>query len=134
MTAVGVVLALAACASARVPAPTPTATKLDPAEEIGQVIDPVGTTWSGTDSAGDLTVFTLKADHGVKVTFGANSFDAPTDTWSVKAGVLSLDIYINATDGDLDYTGTYDPTAKTIAATATTTKSSKTVMVTLTQK
>jgi hypothetical protein len=132
--AVAVALGLAGCAAGPAASPTPTVTKLDPSNEIGQVIDPANTTWSGTDSAGDLSVFTLQPDHTVKVTYGTNTFDEPGDTWAVKAGVLSMEIYIDATNGELDYTGTYDPTAKTIAATGTTSITSKTVTVTLTQK
>ncbi len=101
---------------------------------IGEVISPVGTTWSGTDSAGDLSVFTLQADHTVKVTYGSNTFDEPGDGWAVNAGVLTMHIYIDATNGDLDYTGRYDPTSKTITATGVTTLTSKTVTVTLTEK
>lgn len=127
-------LALAGCAASPIPSPTPTQTKLDPSNEIGQVIDPSGTTWSGTDSAGDLSVFLLQPDHTVKVTYGTNNFDQPGDTWSVKAGVLSMEIYIDATNGVLDYTGRYDATAKTIATTGTTSITSKTVTVTLAQK
>jgi hypothetical protein len=131
---VGVSLILAGCAATPTSSPTPTATKLDPSNEIGQVIDPSNTTWSGTDSAGDLSVFVLQPDHTVKVTYGSNTFDEPGDTWAVKAGVLSMDIYIDATNGVLEYTGTYDPTAKTIAATGTTSITSKTVTVILTEK
>lgn len=125
-------LALSACAS---PAPTPTAapTVTDTTTWIGGVIDPTGTTWTGTDSAGDATTFVLNADGSADVTYGANSFDEPTDTWSVTDGVLALDIHIDATAGRLVYSGIYDPTTKTIAATATTTVSAKTVTVTLTQ-
>lgn len=123
---------LAACTSG-ITAPTPTPTVVDKTTWIGEVIDPVGTTWTGTDSAGDLTRFVLQKDSGVAVTYGTNSFDEAGDTWKVTGGVLSLDIHINATDGSLDYTGQYDPAAKTIAATGTTTLSKKTVTVTLTQ-
>ncbi|MES2169577.1 MAG: hypothetical protein V4479_02485 [Actinomycetota bacterium] len=128
------VLVLNGCAAGASPIPTPTLTKLDPSNEIGQVIDPAGTTWSGTDSAGDLSVFVLQPDHTVKVTYGTNTFDEQGDTWSVKAGVLSMQIYIDATNGVLDYTGTYDATAKTIAATGTTSITSKTVTVVLSDK
>ncbi len=130
---VAAVLALTGCSTTTaIPTPTPTATRIDPASLIGQVIDPVGTTWSGTDSAGDLSVFVLQPDHTVKVTYGANTFDEPGDTWAVSAGVLSLHIYIDAANGYLDYTGQYDPATKTIAATGTTSVTSKTVTVTLT--
>ncbi len=127
-------LALVGCAASPIPSPTPTQTKPDPSNEIGEVIDPSGTTWSGTDSAGDLSVFLLQPDHTVMVTYGTNTFDQPGDSWSVKGGVLSMGIYIDATNGVLDYTGQYDASAKTIAATGTTSITSKTVTVTLAQK
>jgi hypothetical protein len=130
-------LSLAACTAAPAtpsPTPTPTATQTDPGSLIGQVIDPIDTTWSGTDSAGDLSVFTLHNDHSVQVTYSTNTFDEPGDTWTVKAGVLTLDIHIDAVNGDLEYTGQYDATAKTIAAAGTTTLSAKTVTVTLSQQ
>ncbi|MCU1414419.1 MAG: hypothetical protein JWN80_1759 [Microbacteriaceae bacterium] len=134
VVAVGASLALAACVGAAAPSPTPTQTKLDPSNEIGQVIDPSGTTWAGTDSAADLSVFTLQPDHTVKVTYGTNTFDEPGDSWSVKAGVLSMSIYIDATNGELNYTGQYDATAKTISATGTTSITSKTITVVLSEK
>jgi hypothetical protein len=134
IVALGAVLMFSGCAASPTPTPTPTQTRLDPSNMIGQLIDPSGTTWSGTDSAGDLSVFLLQPDHTVKVTYGTNTFDQPGDTWSVKAGVLSLAIYIDTTNGVLDYTGQYDATAKTIAATGTTSITSKTVTVTLAQK
>jgi hypothetical protein len=128
------VLALAGCTAAPGTSPTPTQTAVDPQSLIGQTIAPSGTTWSGTDSAGDLSVFTLQADHTVKVTYGTNTFDEPGDTWAVKAGVLDMGIYIDAANGILNYSGTYDPASKTIAATGTASISSKTVTVTLTEK
>ena len=98
------------------------------------MVDPVGTTWTGTDSAGDLSIFTLKPDHTLTVTYGMNTFNEAGDTWIVKSGVLDLHVFIDKVNGDLDYTGRYDPATKIIAATGTTTVSSKTVSVSLTEK
>ncbi|CAN5153241.1 hypothetical protein BH09ACT3_BH09ACT3_16700 [soil metagenome] len=125
-------LALSACASAA-PDPTPTPTAIDTTKWIGGVVDPIGTRWTGTDSAGDATTFVLAGDGSVDVTYGENSFDEPTDSWSVTDGVLALDIHIDAVAGRLHYSGRYDPTAKTIAATGTSTISKRTITVTLTQ-
>jgi len=125
-------LALSACASPS-PTPNPTQTVVDTTKWIGGVVDPAGTTWSGMDSAGDATTFVLDDDGSVDVTYGSNSFDEPTDTWSVIDGVLALDIHIDAVAGRLEYSGTFDPATSTIAATGTSTISAKTVTVTLSQ-
>jgi hypothetical protein len=137
-TAVGVAVALAALAGcSAAPAATPSATATptaDPARLIGRTIDPVGTTWSGTDSAGDLSVFTLQPDHRLKVTYGTHTFDQQGDTWTVADGTLGLHVYIDAKNGYLDYTSTWDAAAGTLAATGTTTVTSRTVTVTLARK
>lgn len=127
-------LLLAGCAATPKPLPSPTVTSVDPGSLIGQLINPVGTTWTGTDSAGDLSSFVLRADHTVAVTYGTNSFAEPSDTWAVVAGVLDLHVFISPGNGELDYTGTYNPGTKTLAATAVTSRSAKTVIVDLTQK
>ncbi len=129
------ILLLAGCATVKAPPPTPSATaSADPTQLIGGTIDPVGTTWSGTDSAGDLSSFTLRPDHGVRVTYGTVSFDQQGDTWSVHDGVLQLHVYIDATNGYLDYTAAWSAASKTLAATATSTVSRRSVTVTLTEK
>lgn len=126
------VLALAGCASPEM-APSPSPTPVDTSKWIGGVVDPAGTTWTGTDSAGDATTFLLDEDGSVDVTYGAGSFDEPTDSWSVTDGVLALDIHIDAANGRIEYSCSYDPAAQSIAATGTTTVSKKTVTVALTQ-
>ena len=127
--------ALAGCSAAPASTPSPTATATtDPSRLIGRTVDPVGTTWSGTDSAGDLTVFTLQAGHRLKVTYGKNTFDQQGDTWTVADGALDLHVYIDAKNGYLDYTSTWDAAAGSLAATGTTTLTSRTVTVTLARK
>jgi len=134
-------LVLTGCGvSATPPSATPTTSAsvtpapVDTGALIGLVVEPDGTTWSGTDSAGDLSAFTLHKDHTVTVTYGANSFDESGDTWAVRAGVLSLHIHIDAADGYLDYVGRYSPATGTIAATGTTSVTAKTVTVTLSKQ
>jgi hypothetical protein len=114
--------------------PRPSVTPVDPGTLIGKVIAPAGTTWSGTDSAGDSSTFTLKKDHSTTVKYNANTFNYSGDTWAVSAGVLRFHVYIDGTNGQLDYTGTFDPATKTIAATGTASASGKIVTVALTQK
>lgn len=130
------VVGLTACSTpVAAPASTPKQTTThDPAQSIGRTIDPVGTTWSGTDSAGDLSTFTLKSDHGLKVGYGSHVFDQQGDTWSVTDGALALHVYIDAANGYLDYTSVWDAANKTLSATGTTTLSKRTVTVTLAQK
>jgi hypothetical protein len=130
-----VFVALAGCSAAPASTPTPTATaSVEPAQQIGRTIDPVGTTWSGTDSAGDPSVFGLRADHRLEVTYGAHTFDQQGDTWAVTDGTLALHVYIDAKNGYLDYTSTWDAATGTLAATGTTTLTSRTVTVTLARK
>jgi hypothetical protein len=136
MAVAALVIALTGCSTGMAPTPTPTrtATTHAPGSMIGGIIEPSGTTWSGTDSAGDLSVFVLQRDHTVKVTYGTNTFDEPGDTWDVTTGALSLHVYIDAADGYLDYTGKFDVATGAITATATTTVSAKTITVTLARK
>jgi hypothetical protein len=133
-------LALAGCVAAVSPSPSKTAAAIpapapvDTGALIGLIVDPIDTTWSGTDSAGDLSVFALHKDHTVTVTYGTNTFDESGDTWAVRAGVLSLHIHIDAANGYLDYAGQYAPSTGTIAATGTTSVTAKTVTVTLSKQ
>ena len=129
---------LAACSTGPastplVSTPKPTAT-VDPSLLIGRTIDPVGTTWSGTDSAGDLSVFILQSDHRLRVTYGTESFEQQGDTWSVADGGLDLHVYIDATNGYLDYTSTWNAADSSLAATGTTTLTKRTLTVTLARK
>jgi hypothetical protein len=132
--ALATMLALGACTSTAAPHSTPSVTAIDPGTLIGRTIAPAGTTWAGTDSAGDISVFLLQPDGTVKVTFGTNTFDEPGDTWTVSNGTLALHVYIDASNGYLDYSGQYDPATEAIAATGTATVSKKTVTVVLAQK
>jgi hypothetical protein len=135
LLAAATVLVLSACSTEKA-APTPkvTTASADTTKYIGQLVDPVGTTWTGTDSGGDLSTFVLHKDHTLAVGYGTASFDERADTWSVDAGVLSLHVFINKTDGELDYRGEYDPATKSIAAVGATSLTAKKITVTLTQK
>lgn len=114
--------------------PSPTQTAADTTRFIGGAIDPAGTTWSGTDSGGDLTTITLHPDSTVAVSYGTNGYDYPGDTWSVRAGVLRIEVYLDETNGLAEYVGTWDPASKTIATVMRTTKTAKELTVTLTQQ
>ena len=116
----------------RTPSPAPTA--VDTSRFIGGEVDPVATTWSGTDSGGDLTTITLHPDSTLAVSYGANSYDYPGDTWEVIAGVLHLEVYLDEANGLAEYVGTWDPVSRTITTAIRTTKSAKELTVVLRQQ
>ena len=131
-------LALSGCAFLE-PQPTPTPTPrptvvIDTSTYIGTVVPPAGTVWSGTDTGGDLTTFTLHKDGSVAVGYGDQNYDYPGDTWRVDHGVLKVEVYLNDTDGLAEYVGTYDPDTQTITASMRTTTTAKELAVTLTQR
>ncbi|MEO7147446.1 MAG: hypothetical protein ABIW81_05100 [Terrimesophilobacter sp.] len=115
------------------PTPAPTV-HIDTSKHIGEQVDPVNTVWSGTDSGGDLTTFTLHADGTVAVSYSNNTYDYPGDTWRVEGGVLKIEVYLDANDGLAEYVATYSPESKTLDATMRTTKTAKELTVTLSQK
>ena len=132
---VAATLALAGCGTPEItetPSPTPTA--VDTTKYIGGVVDPANTTWSGTDSGGDLTTITLHADSTAAVSYGANSYDYPGDTWRVVAGILRVEVFLDDTNGLAEYVGTWDPVRETIVAVMRTTKTARELTVTLTQQ
>lgn len=118
------------------PTSTPTATQpiVDTTRYIGGQIDPADTTWTGTDSGGDLTTITLHADGTVAISYGENSYDYPGDTWRVRDGILRMEVYLDETNGLAEYVGTWDPDTSTIDAVMRTTKTAKQLTVTLTQQ
>lgn len=116
------------------PTPTPTATPIDTTTYIGEVIDPANTVWSGRDSAGDDTTFTLHEDGTVATQYGANSYDDPNDTWTVSNGILHIVIHIDDTHGNAEYTGTWNAATSTIDTVMTTTVSKRSLNVTLVQQ
>lgn len=134
-----VILGVSGCSSATKTTSTPvsaspSSTPQDTSSYIGHEIDPVGTTWAGTDSGGDASSFTLQDDHTVAVTYTGHSFDDPADTWAVVDGTLQLHVFINHTDGTLDYTGQYDVASRTVVASATTSLTGKKITVSLAEK
>lgn len=114
--------------------PSPTPTLVDKSTYIGETIDPAGTVWTGHDSGGDDTTFTLHGDNTVAVKYAANSYDDPNDTWSVKAGVLHIEVYLDATNGEADYVGTWNPATSAIDAVMTTSLTARNLTVTLTKQ
>lgn len=118
------------------PTPTPTETQpvIDTTTYIGGEIDPADTTWSGTDSGGDVTTVTLTSDGTVAVSYGDNSYDYPGDTWWVRDGVLRMQVYLDETNGVAQYVGTWNPENRAIDTVLRTTKTAKELTVTLTQQ
>lgn len=114
--------------------PTPTPTVVDTSTYIGEVIDPARTVWTGRDSGGDDTTFTLHDDGTLAVRYGANRYNDPNDTWSVVDGVLHLQVYLDETNGEAEYVGTWNPETSSIQAVMTTTVSKRTLTVELTQQ
>ena len=114
--------------------PSPTPTSVDTSRLIGGEVDPAATTWTGTDSGGDLTMITLHPDATLAVSYGANDYDYPGDTWEVRAGVLHLKVYLDETNGLAEYLGTWDPASRTITAVMRTTKSARELTVVLRQQ
>lgn len=137
LAAVLATLALGGCAFLEpTPAPTPSETLpvIDTTKYIGGEIDPIDTTWSGTDSGGDLTTITLHADGTLGIRFGENSYDYPGDTWRVRDGILRMEVYLDETHGLAQYVGTWDPATQAIDTVMRTTKTAKQLTVTLTQQ
>lgn len=137
LTAVLASLVLGGCAFLEpTPTPTPSETQpvVDTSKYIGGEIDPVDTTWSGTDSGGDLTSITLKADGTVAIGYGDNSYEYPGDTWRVRDGILRMEVYLDETHGLAQYVGTWDSETQTLDTVMRTTKTAKQLTVTLTQQ
>jgi hypothetical protein len=137
LAAVLTTLTLGGCAFLG-PAPTPTPTVTSPVVDttryIGGEIDPADTTWTGTDSGGDLTTITLHADGTLGIGYGEKSYDYPGDTWRVRDGILRMEVYLDETHGLAQYVGTWHPETRTIDAVLRTTKTAKQLTVTLTQQ
>lgn len=114
--------------------PSPSASAIDTTKYLGGVIDPADTTWSGKDSGGDQTTITLHADGTVAISYGANSYDYPGDTWSVRDGILHVEVYLDEINGSALYTGTWNPETSTLDTVMITTRTAKTLDVTLAQQ
>ena len=106
---------------------------IDTSKYIGEQIDPANTVWTGTDSGGDLTTFTLHDDGTVAVSYSGTSYDYPGDTWRVEGGVLKVEVYLDDTNGLAEYVATYNPDTKALDTTMRTTKTAKELTVTLAQ-
>lgn len=116
------------------PTPTETAIVVDTTKYLGGEVDPVGTTWSGVDSGGDLTTITFHEDGTVAIGYGENSYDYPGDTWWVRDGILRMEVYLDEEHGLAEYVGTWDPEERTIDAVLRTTRTAKQLTVTLAQQ
>lgn len=137
LTAVLTALTLGGCAFLEpAPVPTPSATQptVDTTRYIGGEIDPADTTWSGTDSGGDLTTITLHADGTLAIAYGANRYDHPGDTWRVRDGILRMEVYLDETNGLAQYVGTWNPQTQALDTVLRTTKTAKELTVTLVQQ
>lgn len=93
----------------------------------------VNTSWSGIDSAGDVTVLTLERDHTITVVYNDESWADPADTWQLRDGVLTMTVRVNEQHGSLVYSAPYSDGATVLEATAVTTVSGRTLTVTLTR-
>lgn len=100
--AAATVLSLAGCFGT----PTPTATTGgSTGTDTGTSIELAGTSWSGTDSVGDFTVFDFEDDGTVNVTYNEQQFDEATDTWELDGTSLTVVVFLNDDLGDVVYTG-----------------------------
>lgn len=88
--------------------PTTTTTPTDGGGGGGETVDLAGTTWSGTDEAGNPLAFTLAADGTVDFeTFGnGGPYDEASDTWSVNGTTFEMYVSNISDIGGLTYTGT----------------------------
>jgi hypothetical protein len=62
-----------------------------------------GTSWSGTDSDGDVWGIDFQSDGTIGLDYNGNEYDDASDTWKVSGGTLA--IHVAFTDGDVDLTG-----------------------------
>jgi hypothetical protein len=62
-----------------------------------------GTSWSGVDSDGDAWGFDFQSDGTIGLTYNGDSYDDPTDTWSLNGDTLNIHVAFD--DGDVDLTG-----------------------------
>jgi hypothetical protein len=67
--------------------------------------------WSGTDSQGYETAFTLHSGGSVAVDFNGNAYDDPADTWALDDSTLTITIYNVEDVGIAIYTGEVDDPA-----------------------
>lgn len=109
------------------PPPSPTALSADALAERSLI----GSTWTGIDSAGDVTTFTFDEDHTVAVAYNGTLWDEASDTWTLAEGQLTVHVHIDATTGELVYTAPYAEGAEVLDVSATSTGSARTLTVTL---
>jgi hypothetical protein len=62
-----------------------------------------GTSWSGTDSDGDVWGIDFQSDGTIGLDYNGNEYDDASDTWKVSGS--TLDIHVAFTDGAVDMTG-----------------------------
>ncbi len=93
-------------------------------------VDVTGTSWSGTDSAGDFTILEFQADGTVAVTYNDNAYDDAGDTWSQNGSTVTAVIFIDSDRGNATYTGNVSGTTLDMSAV---TENAETWTVTLTK-
>lgn len=109
--AVALLVALAGCVG--VPTLSTTGGAQDPDPVTVETPSPLtGTTWGGTDSAGDDWRFTFQDDGTVGLVLNGTAHDDVSDMWSVNGGVLSITIALDS--GEAVFTGDYDPDSDVI--------------------
>jgi hypothetical protein len=62
-----------------------------------------GTSWSGTDSDGDVWGIDFQSDGTIGLDYNGAEYDDATDTWKVSGNTLA--IHVAFTDGAVDLTG-----------------------------
>jgi len=94
---------------------TPSAPRIQSLSEIA------GTAWTGTDSDGDLNIFTFNED-GIPSTIQQGEVAVGRDDrWSVEGDILTFTIDYGADIGIATYTATFDVETQVLSAEATTT-------------
>ena len=116
------------------PSVSPSPSVLDTSTYIGGHIDPAGTIWTGKDTGGDVTTMALHSDGTVAVSYGDRSYDDPNDTWHVSGEILYVEVYLDDSNGNAEYVGTWNPASTAIDAVMRTSRTARELTVTLTQK
>ncbi|MEO6942895.1 MAG: hypothetical protein ABI238_03575, partial [Terrimesophilobacter sp.] len=88
----------------------------------------------GKDSGGDPTTLALHSDGTVAVSYGDKAYDDPNDTWRVSGEILYVNVYLDESDGNAEYVGTWNPSNTAIDAVMRTSLTARELTVTLTQK
>lgn len=96
---------LAGCSLLAPSQPTTPETPVEPDVPSISVEDLNDTSWAGTDSEGTVTTFTFHEGGSTAVSFSANQYDDPADTWALDGNNLTITIYNVEGVGDATYSG-----------------------------